>query len=660
MTARPSSIIIENVQPQLDCGRYTVKREVGDDLDVSADIIKDGHDVIAAVLKYRDVDAREWREEPMQHFGNDRWGGRFGLARNTRYVYTIEAWTDHFATWRHNVSKCINVGQDVALELQEGRQLIVDALARVSAMQDQQLLQRTLVAFDGAHDAVERSELLLGDNLLRRSMTRHADRSQATRYARELEVIADRIAARCAAWYEMFPRSQGSKAGTSASFRDCEQRLPAIRDMGFDVVYLAPIHPIGVTHRKGPNNSPQARPDDPGSPYAIGSSEGGHTAIHPALGTLDDFQRFVRRAAQLDMEVALDIALQCSPDHPYLRNHPEWFVYRPDGSIRYVENPPKKYQDIVSVDFTGVHWEAIWQEWRDVIFFWIAQGIRTFRIDNPHTKPIPFWAWLIREVQDVRPDVIFLAEAFTRPGLLRALAKAGFTQSYTYFTWRNFKQELIDYLTELTQGEDREYLRPNFFTNTPDILPEFLQTGGRPAFQIRLVLAATLSSLYGIYNGFELCEARAIPDTEEYLDSEKYQYKVWDWDRAGHIKDYIASINRIRRDNPALHELHNLRFYRADDDNVLFYGKATLDGSNTVFVAVNLDPFETHQAVIEFPLAEMGLATDKAFQIEELLSGRKHLWRGPCHRIELDPQTNPAMFFRLTRWTHRDYVDTCF
>ncbi|MHB8746367.1 MAG: alpha-1,4-glucan--maltose-1-phosphate maltosyltransferase [Gammaproteobacteria bacterium] len=659
MTDTPSSIIIANVQPQLDCGRYPVKREVGDDLEVSADIVKEGHDVIAAVLKYREAGASVWHEAALQHFGNDQWRGRFPLTRNTRYVYTVEAWTDHFETWRHNISKCIAVRQDVALELREGRQLILDSIARVTEVQDRQLLQRAMAAFDATHDDTERTELLLGDNL-RRAMARYADRSLGTTFGQELEVAADRVAARYAAWYEMFPRSQGSNPNASATFADCERRLPEIRNMGFDVIYLAPIHPIGVTHRKGPNNSAHAAPGDPGSPYAIGNQDGGHTAIHPALGTLEDFQRFVRRAAQLDMEVALDIALQCSPDHPYLKTNPEWFSYRPDGSIRYVENPPKKYQDIVSVDFNGPHWQAIWHEWRDVIFFWITQGIRTFRIDNPHTKPISFWAWLIREVQKVRPDVIFLAEAFTRPKLLHALAKAGFSQSYTYFTWRNFKHELIEYLTELTQGPDCDYLRPHFFTNTPDILPEFLQTGGRAAFQIRLVLAATLSSLYGIYNGFELCEARALPDSEEYLDSEKYQYKVWDWDRPGHIKDFITAINHIRRDNPALHELHNLRFYPADDDNVLFYGKGTLDGKNTVFIAVNLDPFEVHQATIEFPLAEMGLATDKAFQIEELLSGRKHLWRGARHRIELDPQTNPAMIFRLTRWTYREYVDTCF
>lgn len=429
--------------------------------------------------------------------------------------------------------------------------------------------------------------------------------------------------------------------------------------MGFDVVYLAPIHPIGRTRRKGPNNTPEARPGDPGSPYAIGSEEGGHKAVHPELGTLEAFRRFVQRCGELGMEVAMDFAIQCSPDHPYLKEHPEWFTYRPDGSIRHAENPPKKYEDIVNVNFYGTHQDELWREWRDVLLFWIAQGVRIFRVDNPHTKPLAFWEWLIRDIQDRYPDVIFLSEAFTRPKLLKALAKVGFTQSYTYFTWRNFKQELIDYLTELTQTEVKEYLRPNFFTNTPDILPLFLQTGGRPAFQIRLVLAATLSSIYGIYNGFELCENRAIPGTEEYLDSEKYQYKVWDWDRPGNIKDYIARVNLIRRDNPALHEFENLRFYPADDENVIFYGKSTLDGSNTVFIAVNLDPFDPHQAVVEIPLEELGIPEGRTYQVEELLTGRKHLWRGSRQKVRLDPEANPAVIYRISRWMYRDYVESC-
>jgi starch synthase (maltosyl-transferring) len=430
--------------------------------------------------------------------------------------------------------------------------------------------------------------------------------------------------------------------------------------MGFDVIYFVPIHPIGRLHRKGPNNTLTAGPDDPGSPYAIGSKEGGHKAVHPDLGTLEDFRRFVRACHAQGMEVALDFAIQCAPDHPWVAEHPEWFVFRPDGTIKYAENPPKKYQDIVNVNFYGPHQEALWQELLSVVLFWVEQGVKIFRVDNPHTKPMPFWEWLIREVRTQDPEVIFLAEAFTRPPVMKMLAKVGYSQSYTYFTWRNFKQELTDYLTELTQTSVKEYLRPNFFTNTPDINPPFLQTGGRPAHQIRFVLASTLSSVYGIYNGFELCEATPIPGKEEYLNSEKFEYKVWDWDRPGNIKDFITAVNRIRRENPALHELENLRFYPADDDNVLFYGKMTPDRTNMVFIAVNLDPFDEHEAILEFPIAEMGLKKADTFEVEELLTGARHLWRGPLQRVVLDPEVNPCAIYRVGGWEQVDYLSPCF
>ncbi|HYP67736.1 MAG TPA: alpha-1,4-glucan--maltose-1-phosphate maltosyltransferase [Thiobacillaceae bacterium] len=654
---RFNTIIIENVYPELDGGRYPVKREVGDVLEVEADILKEGHQVLAAALKYREEGNPDWSEVPMTQRVNDRWHGSFSLERNTRYRYLIEAWPDQFESWRQDLEEKLRAGQPVRLDLLEGRLLVAAAEERAIG-EDKLQLQRVAENFDGQQD-IERAEALLSSTL-RRLMARYPDKSLVARYEKELEVVVDRPAARFAAWYEMFPRSQGKEAGKSATFKDCEARLAEISALGFDVVYLPPIHPIGLTNRKGPNNTPGAGPDAPGSPYAIGSELGGHTAVHPELGTLEDFRGFVRAAKALNMDVALDFAIQCSPNHPYLKTHPEWFSYRPDGSIRHAENPPKKYEDIINVNFYGTHQDELWQEWRNVVRFWIEQGVKTFRVDNPHTKPIQFWEWLIRDIQDSHPEVIFLSEAFTRPKLLKILAKAGFSQTYTYFTWRNFKQELIDYLTELTQTEVKEYLRPHFFTNTPDILPAYLQSGGRPAFQIRLALAATLSSLYGIYNGFELCEATAIPGTEEYLDSEKYQYKVWDWDRPGNIKDYIAKVNAIRRENPALQELDNLRFYAADDDNVLFYGKSTPDGANTLFIAVNLDPFEPHQAVLEFPLQELGIPHDKTFQVEELLTGRKHMWRGRRHITDLDPQKNPAEIYRITRWTYRDYVETCF
>lgn len=649
------AIIIENVYPELDCGGYPVKREVGDVLEVYADIFKEGHDVIAAVLKYREEDAPEWAEVPMTYVDNDRWGGRFLLNKNTRYLYTIEAWMDQYESWRQEVEKKIQAGQDVKLELLEGRALVQK---RAGTVEDGKLMG-VLKDFDTATSQVEQIGVLFSP-LVRDLMSRYSERPLATTYDKELEVWVDRVEARFAAWYEMFHRSQGTVPGKSATFKDCEARLPEVRDMGFDVVYFVPVHPIGKAYRKGPNNTLNAGPNDPGSPYAIGGEEGGHKAVHPDLGTLEDFRAFVRATHEHGMEVALDFAIQCSPDHPYIKEHPEWFLFRPDGSIKYAENPPKKYQDIVNVNFYGPHQQELWDEMRDVLLFWVEQGVKIFRVDNPHTKPVQFWEWVIREVQDKDPGVIFLSEAFTRPKMLKALAKAGFTQSYTYFTWRNFKQELTEYLTELTQTEVKEYLRPNFFTNTPDILPPILQTGGRPAFMMRLVLAATLSSVYGIYNGYELCENSAIPGKEEYLNSEKYDYKVWDWDRPGNIKDYITKVNRIRKENPALHELENLRFYNADNDNVLFYGKATPDGSNLVFIAVNLDPFETHEAVLEFPLQTIGIAEDENFQVEELLTDTRHLWHGQEHSVTLDPQRNPAEIYRVTRWTYRDYAEPCF
>ena len=658
-TLKSRSIVIQNVQPEIDGGRWAAKREVGDDLEVTAEIFRDGHVKLAAVILWRRADERQWREMPMTLInpGLDRWSGSIRLTANTSYVYTIEAWTDHYETWAGELEKKVADGQKVGLELIEGRALVADALERASG-DDAEGLTALLASFDKADDA-RRVRLMLADHV-RAAMARWPDRTQAIRYDRELEVFVDRVEARFAAWYEMFPRSQGKMPGKSATFADCEERLPEIKAMGFDVVYFVPIHPIGRVHRKGPNNTLGAGPNDPGSPYAIGSAEGGHKAINPELGTLADFRRFVRACHAQGMEVALDFAIQCAPDHPWIKEHPDWFVFRPDGSIKYAENPPKKYQDIVNVNFYGGHQEELWNELLSVFLFWIEQGVKIFRVDNPHTKPVPFWEWVIGEVRARDPEVIFLAEAFTRPPMLQMLAKVGFSQSYTYFTWRNFKGELTDYLTELTRTPVKEYLRPNFFTNTPDINPPYLQTGGRPAHMIRLALAATLSSVYGIYNGFELCEATPIPGKEEYLNSEKYDYKVWDWDRPGNIKDFITKVNAIRRDNPALHELDNLRFYPADDDNILFYGKMTPDRSNMVFIVVNLDPFDPHVAELEFPLEQMGLKQGDTFQVEELLTGRKHLWRSAKQGVKLEPETNPVEIYRIGTWETVDYRTPCF
>jgi starch synthase (maltosyl-transferring) len=505
----------------------------------------------------------------------------------------------------------------------------------------------------GDTSQAERVAAALDDELLE-LMERYPDRADLTEHDRVLPVQVDRVRARYASWYELFPRSMSDDPTRHGTFDDVIGKLPYVRDMGFDVLYFPPIHPIGLAHRKGKNNTLGAGPDQPGSPYAIGGEAGGHKAVHPELGTLDDFRRLVEAAREHGLEIALDFAIQVSPDHPYVQQHPNWFYIRPDGTIKYAENPPKKYQDIYPLNFYGEGWEEQWEEWKSVILFWVEQGVKTFRVDNPHTKPVQFWEWMIREVQKEHPDTVFLSEAFTRPKMMRALAKAGFTQSYTYFTWRNFKGELQEYFSELTQGPMREYFRGNLFANTPDINPEFLQKGGRPAFMIRAVLAATLSSVYGIYSGFELCEGTPIPGKEEYLDSEKYEIKAWDWDRPGNIRPLITRLNQVRRENPALQEYDNLRFHLCDNEHVLFYAKTTPDGSNTVFVAVNLDPFEAHEATLFFPLNEIGVGDHETWEAEELLQGGRHLWQGSHQRVRLDPAA-PARIWRTRRWLSSEH-----
>ena len=649
------AVWIANVWPELDAGRFPVKRVVGETFEVRADILREGHEALAAVLKFRTVKDTSWREVPMEPLDNDRWAGCFLLEENTRYLYTIEAYPDPYRAWAADLRKRLAAGMEVPSELLEGTALLRAVLPRAAGA-DRARLEERLVEIDEASTATRRATLLL-DKETAELVTRYPDRGAATQYDRELEVVVDRPLARFGAWYEMFPRSQGRLPGQHGTFKDCLDRLPDITAMGFDVLYLPPIHPVGLSFRKGRNNSSTAGPDDPGSPWAIGNEHGGHKAVEPLLGTLEDFRELVRAARAAGMEVALDYALQCSPDHPYVRQHPEWFHRRPDGTIKYAENPPKKYQDIYPLNFHCRDREVLWEELRSIVLFWIDQGVRIFRVDNPHTKPIPFWAWLIREVQAVAPDVIFLAEAFTRPKLMQALAKVGFTQSYTYFTWRNFKDELVAYLTELTKTEMAEYFQGNFFTNTPDILPLILQRGGRPAFKMRLALVATLSSAYGIYSGYELCENAALPDTEEYQDSEKYEIRVRDWDAPGHIKDYIARINHIRRDRPSLQESRHLRFYPSEDDSILFYAKRSADGADLVWVAVNLDPFEAHEARLELPMAELGLPSDGRLEVHELITDQRQLWRGPVHSLRLDPRQEPAAIFRVTAIPHKAFDD---
>jgi starch synthase (maltosyl-transferring) len=666
-------IVIECVQPELDCGRYAIKREVGDTVQVSADIFKEGHDAIAAAVRYRAEDETEWREAPMAFWDNDRWRGEFTVDRNCRWYYTVAAWTDWFGTWQGDLRKKYDAGQNVYLELFEGAQLVAVAAAHAPSA-DAAKLNRYLADILGdergevkrLHEEAEFGEVVakletasdrtLADRVaaaldpeLLALMARNPIRTDLTESEPLLPVQVDRVAARFAAWYELFPRSMSDDPARHGTFRDVIAKLPYVRDMGFDVLYFPPIHPIGRQFRKGRNNTLTPGPDDPGSPYAIGGEAGGHRDVHPELGTLEDFRALADAAHEHGLELALDFAIQVSPDHPYVEAHPGWFYVRPDGTIKYAENPPKKYQDIYPLNFYGDDWEGQWREWRDVILHWVAQGVRIFRVDNPHTKPVQFWEWMIREVQRQYPDVIFLSEAFTRPKMMKALAKAGFSQSYTYFTWRNFKGELTEYFTELTQSPMKEYYRGNLFPNTPDILPEFLQRGGRPAFMIRAILAATLSSVYGIYSGFELCENRALPGKEEYLDSEKYEIKAWDWDRPGNIRALVTRLNEIRRHNPALQEYDNLRFHQADDDSILFYGKMLEDRTSMIFVAVNLDPFQAHEGMLHFPLAEMGIGWGDPWEVEELLTGERHFWQGGDHWVRLEPDA-PGRVYRVRAW----------
>lgn len=648
-------IVIEAVTPEIDGGRFPAKRLAGEMVEVSADIFTDGHRCLAGLLLHRTAAGGPWREVPLVALDNDRWQAAFRVEAAGRCQFTLEAWVDAFETWRERAAKKARAGHPMGLELVEGRALVEQAMARADGDRRERL-SRLVEAYAAAGDDAQRLGLLLS-NMLRQTMAACPDRARAVRYDRILEIIVDRPAAGFAAWYEMFPRSQGRRPGAGASFADCRGRLAEIAAMGFDVVYLVPIHPIGRVHRKGPDNALTAGPADPGSPYAIGSAEGGHREVHPELGTLDDFRALVTEARRLGLEVALDLAIQCAPDHPWVEDHPEWFQLRADGSIRYAENPPKLYQDIVNLDLEGPAADGLWRELLAVVRFWVDQGVEIFRVDNPHTKPLPFWEWLIAEIRRDNPRVLFLAEAFTRPKMMKRLAKIGFSQSYTYFTWRNTKEELSDYLSELTASDMREYYRPHFFTNTPDILPLFLQVGGRAAFRIRLVLAATLSPLYGIYNGFELCEAEAVPGSEDYLHSEKYQYKVWDWDRPGHIKDDITRINAIRRANPALQRLGGLTFHRADDDSVLFYEKSA--AGNRLFIAVNLDPFDSRDALLHFPLAAIGIGPGEPFEVEDLLGDRRHLWRGAAHRLSLDPRVNPAAILKLTVWPSVSWREPC-
>ena len=650
-----SRVIIENVTPEIDGGTFAAKRVCGERVIVEADIFADGHEMISGMLLFRRDAEKKWHETALKLVVNDRWRADFRVDEIGRYRYTLAAWIDRFQSWRRDLQKRAEVDEHSELDILTGALIIEQAARRASASDKKKLLEAIELLRDEDTSLSTKLTAALSDDLLE-LVQRYPDRGGDTRYGKELAVVVDREKARFSAWYEMFPRSSAVEPGVHGTFKDCERLLSYVASMGFDTLYLPPIHPVGYTHRKGKNNSITAAADDPGSPWAIGSAEGGHKSIHPQLGTVEEFRSFVAKAESLDLEVALDLAYQCSPDHPYVREHPKWFRWRPDGTVQFAENPPKKYQDIYPLDFTTEEWRALWEELKSIVEFWREQGIRIFRVDNPHTKPLPFWQWLIDTVKQDHPEVIFLAEAFTRPKVMYRLGKLGFTQSYSYFTWRNTKAEITEYFQELTQTEVREYFRPNLWPNTPDILPEYLQFGGRAAFMLRLVLAATLSGNYGIYGpAFELLENRPREaGSEEYLDSEKYEIKHWNRESADSLKDFITRINKIRKDNPALKCDWSLCFHEIDNEQMVCYTKRTEDLGNIILVVVNLDPHHVQSGWVRIPLEPLQLAATDSYQAHDLLTGARFLWHGARNYVQLDPKNGPAHILRLRRRIRRE------
>ncbi len=648
--------VIEHVAPAVDGGRFAIKRVVGEPVEVEADCFVDGHDSLGCALLYRRDDEAHWHETPMSALGNDRWRGMFTVAQVGRYRYAVTAWADAFLSWRHDFARRIEA-EDLRIAALAGADLVA-AAGRRAAGADGEALAQWAARLRG-DEAMPGLRALALDPELAAIASRYPDRRFATTTDVEYPVVVDRERARFSTWYEFFPRSCGKDSSTHGALRDCESRLPYVARMGFDVLYLPPIHPIGRERRKGRNNTLEVAPGDVGSPWAIGAAEGGHTAIHPQLGSIEDFRNFAASARKHGLELALDIAFQCAPDHPWVAAHPSWFRRRPDGTVQYAENPPKKYQDIYPLNFESDDWTGLWAELEGVFAFWLREGVRIFRVDNPHTKPFAFWEWVIGRIKAAHPDAIFLSEAFTRPKVMHRLAKVGFTQSYTYFTWRNTKAELTDYFTELTRGPGREYLRPNCWPNTPDILPEPLQFGGRATFMARLVLAATLSANYGIYGpAFELLEhAPREPGAEEYLDSEKYELRQWDLARPDSLAEFIGRVNAARRDNPALQHDASLTFLPIDNDAMIAYAKVDPTGENAVVVIVNLDPHHTQSGWVTLDPEMLGLEGERAFQVHDILTGARFLWSGVRNFVQLDPARAPAHLFRLRRRvrTERDF-----
>jgi starch synthase (maltosyl-transferring) len=645
--------VIDAVRPAVDGGRFAVKRVVGDEVRVEADCFTDGHDALRVMLRWRPEAEGSWREVEMRDAGNDVWRAAFVAGEAGRYRYTVVAWVDHFLTWRRELARRQDA-EDIAIAVRVGAALVEEAAARADGGDRERL--REWAAGLATPGPAESLKALGLDEALAEVASRYPDRSLQAAWPGEMPLEVDRERARYSTWYELFPRSASPQPGRHGTFADVTARLDYVAELGFDVLYLPPIHPIGREKRKGPNNTLEAKPGDVGSPWAIGAAEGGHKSIHAELGTLKDFRRLVSAARERGIELALDIAYQCAPDHPYVKEHPAWFRWRPDGTVQYAENPPKKYQDIYPFHFETAEWQSLWLELKDVLDFWIGEGVRIFRVDNPHTKAFAFWEWVIGEVKARHPDVLFLAEAFTRPKVMHRLAKIGFSQSYTYFAWRNTRHEIAEYFTELTRGAGRDYFRPNAWPNTPDILTEALQFGGRAAFMARLTLAATLCPSYGIYGpAYELLEAEPRePGSEEYRDSEKYEIRHWDLERPDSLRHFVARVNRIRRDNPALQKHDGLVFFPTDNDQLLCYARQADVGDNQLVIVVNLDPHNAHAGWIDLDAGALGLDAQEPFQMHDLLTGARFLWHGSRNFVRLDPTRSPAHIFRLRRRTRRE------
>lgn len=640
--------IVEHITPAVEGGLFPTKRTVGEAVEVHADVFGDSHDVVKAVLLYKHDSEKDMTEVPMTFQSNDHWTASFVPEQQGFYEYTVLGYIDHFITWRDGLKKKFEANQNVSVELLIGADIIEKTASHAKGKDATKLKEWAQQLRDNHENNAASGVMLALEEEVSRLMYKHYDRSNATIYPVLLKVEVERKKALFSTWYELFPRSTSPEPGKHGTFKDILRLLPQIAEMGFDVLYLPPIHPIGRKFRKGLNNTLNANPNDPGSPWAIGGEEGGHKAIHPELGTLADFKKLVSKANEQGIEVSIDIAFQCSPDHPYVKEHPDWFKWRPDGTVQYAENPPKKYQDILPINFESDDWENLWQELKSVIEYWVEQGVKIFRVDNPHTKAFGFWEWMIREVRREHPDLIFLAEAFTRPRIMEQLAKIGFNQSYTYFTWRNSPYEIREYMHELTQTPMRDYYRPNFWPNTPDILPPVIVHGGEAASLMRLILAATLSSNYGLYGPvYEYGVNTPVPNKEEYLDSEKYEAKYWDWNRETRTKEMITRINRIRRENPALQSTWNIHFADTENQSMVTYGKYDAASGNKIIVAVNMDPYHTQTSWVRLPLEELDIDPYRSYTVHDLLSGSRYHWYGEWNYIELNPYLMPAHVFKV-------------